>query len=552
MRAPLHVSIDDGVQVLDVTKYTKGLTFRKTAPGGHESAAMTINRPLATFPNLGPADRCTITNGETGRVIWGAGYTENPGQQAGGEGESFQLSVQGGMALASDQAERLIYLDRTLDDWRTDDYHGQFPSAEADAGQYPDGSGTRAGQAALVAQFQSGQPPTTNSQTGLVYDDFKGSVMQLGGIAGYWLGGTSDTGYKLELIAEPEVGGDPIVQISLSTTGAAVFALCDGTTLPPGRTGIVFRLRRSGAATNVTTEKFWGALGEVAVLGQLVDRNGTARNMATFSHVNTAATPVSAYVLASEVAEDLLGRLLKRCNAATAQIDATTAQIDQLAFAEPTRAADVFGELLRHEPDFDWGIGATDAAGMHAFWWRAWPTVPRYRISTTDGYDAPGDENPLCNRVAVTWSDAKGVTQVTMVGIYVPELGDRSPILNGVVDPAFVGRIKDADPINLPDGTGSAANALRVGTQLLTRKADAPKSGTATIDRPLQDLYTGLEVMPWQLEPGYPALVQETGEVQRLTVVEYDDDQAAANLTLGSPLADDEDLIADLLARRTA
>jgi hypothetical protein len=141
----------------------------------------------------------------------------------------------------------------------------------------------------------------------------------------------------------------------------------------------------------------------------------------------------------------------------------------------------------------------------------------------------------------VNWTDGNGNAQSTpvtaaslgLVGIGLPvdDLG---------------ARVKDADPITLPEGKGSAANATRIGGQILTDKINPPKSGTILVRRPIIDQLTGNTVMPWEIEPGYICRVRETGDDLRITQVDYDDDSCSMLLTLGAPVLTDEQRLARL------
>lgn len=529
MRGNLSVRVSDGATDRHVTGHVKDLRFRKTAPGGHHSASCRLTLPLDTFTDLGPNDRLKIYDTRTGETMW-EGYTDNPGVTDGVTGESFDVSAMGGMALASDRTEKLIYLDSSLDGWRKDDLHPQAPSGTAEPSQFPEDAGTRAGAAGLFCQFTPGQPITDNFQTGVLYDAFVGSPMTLGAVVGFNDGGVVDTNYNLEWVCEPL---NAIVAVTLSNGGrfTTVYA---GDAIAAGKTSVAFRLvRRAGGATTVATDSVWGCFGEVAIRGHLVDRFGALRPMSTTAHVVYAsiADPITDHILASEVAEDLLGRILTMCDPATAVLDESTAPINQITYPDGATAAQVLDDLTLFEPDFLWEIGATGAGGLHRFAYRAWPTTARYEISVKDGYNAPGGEVDLCNRIAVYWTNPKGAKRTTVVTQTVDALGTRT---------------RDAESVTLPDGLGSAANALRIGQQILATKATPPKAATATVRRPIMDTQTGSLVEPWEIVPGHLVRVRETGDLLRLTEMEYEDVSCSATLTLGAPVRTVEQLVAAL------
>lgn len=534
MRSPLTVRIYDGESSRVVTRYVRGLRFRKTAPGGHADASCRLVLANSLFTDLGPADRIFIYDGRTGQTVW-EGYTNNPGTQSGRGGEGFELSALGGMSLARDRAERLVYLDTSLEQWTVDWLGKQANSATTAVGQFPEDAGSRAAKPTLFMQFTPGQPVANNAQAGMRYRGLEGSSMKLGGFAGFYDGGQIDANYEIEW----HWPGTLIQDISQSTNGGGIVKYA-GLDFTPGPTDTVgVRLRRvGGGATNIAAgnDNVWGAFGEVKVLGQLVDRNGANRPMATTAHVTIPVSPTflttEAYILASEVVEDLLGRLLTFCSPSSSVIEASTYPIDQLAYMEAATAGQVLEDLCLWEADMLYEVLESNAALKHRFNWRAWPSTARYVLPPSMRVERPGSDIDLCNRIAVNWTDTEGNRQVTIRTSVVAALGSR---------------IRDAEPITLPEGQGSQANAERIGDQVLAAKAAAPKAGKATVDRPILDLLTGQWVQPWEIEPGYLVHLQQTDEDLRLTEVEYDDESTSATLTLGEPVLTIEQRVARLV-----
>jgi hypothetical protein len=233
----------------------------------------------------------------------------------------------------------------------------------------------------------------------------------------------------------------------------------------------MFCLFRTGIGTNVADDTTWSQFDGLSMIGQRMDRNGTL--------LTGAAGLVSAtQVLASQVVEDLLGRLLTFCDPATAQVDATTFGITELAWPEGVKAADVLTKLGLFESGYLWEILESNDAGKHRFNYRAWPTTPRYEVSVRDDWKQRGSDVDLCNRILVAWTDAVGNHQVTAVTAAV--LG-----LTGIGLPvdALGTRVKDADPITLPDGYGSSrtppGSAGRSSPTRSTHPRPAPSSCAA-------------------------------------------------------------------------
>jgi hypothetical protein len=515
--APLSIRINDGTIDRHVTKYASGLQFTKTAPGGHRDCQFHLNLPEGTFRDLGPQDKCWVYS-NTGRTIFGAAYLENPTPLDGYSGQSYDINAFGGMALANDESNPLIYVTSDLTDF-------------TQGGTYTSGSvGTNAD--GLRIQVNSGNTIATSNYVGAGSTVFGRAGMGLGAVRLESYSGKTDTGYQVGafLGSGGMVIGDLTPRI---TTSHVVDTKWVGTDFAAGAL-LLFYLQRIGAATNVTDDDTWVQIDGLSAAGQRMDRTGT---------LLTGATDLvsATQVLASQVVEDLLGRVLTMCDPATATIDATTFGIDQLAYPDGVKAATVLTDLADYEPDYWWGIGADGPNGLHEFWYRAWATAPRYVVSVADGWVQVGSDADLCNRVVVYYTDAEGNRQ--QVVVTADDLG-----LTGIGLPvdALGSRVKDAEPVTLPDGRGSAANAAQVGAAVLRDKIDPPLAGRVTVRRKILDLLTGCEVAPWELEPGWPVTVREKGITLRCTQMTYVDDSVAATLTLGTPRLTDEQRLARL------
>lgn len=531
MRSPLAVRVRDDETDRYVTARVTDLTFKKTAPGGHHSATITIRVPNDTFPNLGATDKIWIYDARTGATVW-EGYVESPGQTKGPAGESYEIAAVGGVSLASDESLPLIYLDRDLSVWFLN-VSGSTANAAADMSADPagvDGDG-------LLCRFAPGQPIGTNSAARISYRGIDRAGMQIAGLKLTSKSGKTDGGYLNELVWYPPIGFSPIQSASdIRTTPMtnARVAGGGGTYDPPaGISRIDLRLRRTGGATNIADDDTWTLFYDLCVLARRMDRHG---NLLTglAAHGGTVES-----VRADWVVEDLLGRVLTMCDPDASTIEAASRLIDQLAYRDGVKAAKVLEDLELWEPDMVWEILETTSTGLHRFNYRAWPTTPRYELSTADGYTLSGGEVDLCNRIAVNWTDAQGRAQVIIVTAYVRELAEQ-------------GRTRDAEPITLPQGQGSVANAQRIGENVLASKANPPKAATAVVARPLLDYLTGRRVMPWELEPGYVARVRETSDDLRITEVNFQDRDCTASLMLGTPAPTLEQRIARLsVTRRT-
>lgn len=518
-RGSLSVRINDGLTDRHVTKDVRDLSFRKTAPGGFTAASMRLLLPRSTFADLGPADKVWIYDERTGRTVW-EGFTENPGTQDGPGGQGFDLSALGTTILASDESRALVYVDKTLDPWIRSS--GIPSTATTEVSGAPDG--VTAGDGIKV-QFPPGQAISTSNTAQMTYAQLRPMNMGLGAISVTTRSGKSDVGYRVYLRTNNQANTSDefdIIQTSMSTTAVTTTHwVAGGGAADPSDGQVVagLALRRIGGATNVADDATWAFFDAISVVGRRVNRTGDLLTGA-------AGLGSATYVLASWVVKDLIGRVLTMVNPFTSVVDDTSFQIDQLAYPDGVRASDLLDDLALWEPDFLWEMLHSTGDG-YVFKYRAWPTTARYEISVKDGYSAPGADIDLCNRIAVYWTDIRGNKQTTIVTASVPALGGAPG------DPGA--RTRDAEPITLPEGKGSAANAQQIGQQILASRANPPKAATAVVRRPITDRITGMGVMPWELEPGYLVRVRETGDLLRLTELEYVDNDVAASLTLGTP-----------------
>ena len=533
LRAPLAVRVDDGVSNVTTSRQASGLRFRKTAPGGFHSAQVRLNLPRETFRDLGGADRVYVY-GPDGSTLW-EGFADNPGRSDGVEGEGFDLSAMGSSIVASDESRTLVYRDHDLGSWGQN--KTRAASASAAATDDPDPPAMTTPENGLLCQFNPGQPVGTNAAAQIGYTGLQDSGMELGGIQLRLKSGKTDSDYRNELLwsSAPGVSGSDSLDAIDATQSATIVRYAGGAVLPTGQDAVALQLVRTGGATNVADDDTWTFFDDVAIVGRRKDRYGV--------DADAVAMQPMAYVLGHLVVEDILGRLLILCDPDTAVIEEGDYEIDQLAYLEGTTAAQLLDDLIEWESDFIWEIGASQPGGGFQFSWRRWPERVRYEISTRDAYDAPGSDVDLCNRIAVFWTNRRGVKK----SLTITASSADYPALAALED---AGRVKDAEPITLPDGLGSLANATRIGTQSLAARANPPVSATAVVRRRILDLYTGNWIYPWQIEPGHLVRVRETGDVLPLTEIEYVDDDEATTLQLGTPLLTDDQRIARLAKKR--
>jgi len=512
MRGELAVRIFDGTTDRHVTQHVSDLRFTKTAPGGHLAASMRLSLPRDTFDDLGPADKCWIYDATTGRPLW-EGFTQNPGATDGPAGQGFDLSAIGTTVLTTDESRALVYIDKDLTKWER--YSGGLAAATVENTADPTGVDTGDG---VLLQFNPAQTVGTGQFVQVGYNHLRGAGLELGAFQWSFKSGKADANYN---VAYVQRGGTPatnIVQGTLSTTLATLGRYVNGGAghFDTGTDAVALDLSRDGGATTIggTDDSTWTWFTELFILMRRMNKFGTLVT-------GSGGMVSSSSVLASQVVEDLLGRVLTFCDKNASTVEATTFLINQLAYYDAVNVRKVLDDLAGLEPDFLSEMLHSTPSG-YVFNYRAWPTEARYEISTADGYSKTGGDVDLCNRIAVTWIDERGRSQVETVTTVVPALDDQ-------------GRIRDAEPVTLTKGRGSQENAQRYGEQVLAAKNEGPKAATARVGRRIKDHLRGTWAEPWEIEPGYMASVRETGDLLRLTQMEYVDADGAAMLQLGLP-----------------
>ena len=500
----------------DVTHLVAGeLGFTTQAPGGEVQCSFRLAGSRVDFPDLGPMTRVWVSD-TRGNLLWGPGYGDNPGEQYDGT-LGFDLTFRGGLSTAEDDARELLYRDTSFENWEADDsgLNPQAASADAAAGNFPDATEA----SGLILQFNPGQPIGPGSEVGLIY---RASVdMGIGAWAFATRGGTIDAGYTLQV----DGGGTRTRTLSLATTGMSLAPVSSPTNV------IRARFRRTGAATNVAFDTVWIGLGAQFVLGQMLDRFGQARSMGT------------APVFASEVATDVLARLLPSCDAASAEIVPSSFPIDQLAYFDGAHAATVLDDLVGLEPDYLWWIGGGGSDAGHSFRFAPWPTRPRYELWSDDGVTFPGSESDLCDRVTVFYTDEKGRKRSTL-------RVTTDPVVLARLD----GRKRSAPTVTLPDGLGSQANAEKAGDAILANSNAVAQAGSVTVRRPIRDLITGEWHDPAALRAGELARVADLGITQRVTATDATVSRSGQEnaLTLGTPVRSFVDLASGQRVHRWA
>lgn len=526
MKAPLGARLEvPGRRPVEVSHILDGFSFRRTAPGGFAGAQGKLWASIEEY-GIGPLTKLVITDGRTAETLW-EGYLDSPGDSFDDTGEAFELNAQGAQTLVSDKADPLLYLDTSMENWRADDRNDErlSDSSQAEASAWPDTE-----REALMLSFAAGSPIAKGSEARMVHDLCENAPMGIGGYSFTVKSGINSNGYSPRITLSNN--GPPVETIDMQTSTYDAAGII-GYNVDNAGDILKIRLRRTAGATNIATDRIWTGFADPVVVGNRLFRDGTSQLASTpLADINVTR------VRAHEVVEDLVARMMPMVDPNRVYIEHGKFDIDQLTYADPARAAGVLEDMELFEPDMVWLVGPSGDDGRYSFSYRDWPAAPRYEISISDGYSAPGENSSLCNRVAIGWTDRKGQQRTTIVTQNVPELGGRPD------DPGA--RTVDAEKLDLDESVSSYSNAQQIGKQLLRLTNNPPTAATATVVRPIWDRRQGCTVAPWEIEPGYLVRLRETGENLRLTEVEVNTDEQSAALTLGEPAPTQEQLIARL------
>ena len=514
MRGPLALVLSDGTTSWDVTVRTSGLRFKRRSDAGDVDLTCTVTIPRDLIRDPGPGWTLRVDDVRTCETVWSGDLTF-PGVTDGKAGQSLDLQALGAGARLQAAKWGLGYVAADEAEWQRANSNKHVDTTQDEKGE---------GNETLEVRFN-----TTSIAVGdrgeWVFRGMKRNGLKVGRVRADVDCGITTSGYMVQL-RTGTTDSDLTVRDShtADTTAFTLRATLDGNIDGSDKVAALGVVRQGSSVT--ATKTHWMRFSDVVVRQVLKDKFGA--NITTGYTDNT--------VKASEVITDMIGRgMFPGVDPTKVTIANTSYDIDNLSWFDGITMGDALQELTTFERDLYWtAYGDSFTAGL-------WDEAdPRHIFSKDDGgITHPGEERTLCNRVAVSWTDRKGKEHTTIVTANVPELGG---------DPAavdFDGIIRDAEDVTLNPGTGSEGNANRAGAEALRLTNHPPKAGTAVIRRPVMDLWAGRLVLPHELMPGCVVVEQETGDLFRLTEVDYSDDDGAATCTLGTPVR----TIAQRLAR---
>ncbi|MCF6376894.1 hypothetical protein L2K70_04700 [Nocardioides KLBMP 9356] len=536
MTLPVPLTVRVGLE--HVTDQVQSLSFRREAVGGVRSIAFTLTRPLSDLGGLEPLAKVCVYNARSAKTV-ADGRLSDTGRTASADGQRWDCVAFGPAQHASDDTRPLIYVDRSASDgWRTVDVTN--PSASMTTSTRPGDTAANATQGLLMT-FPDGSPLVADSRVVARYDRIWQAAQKLGAISVDYVAGLSSSTWLLQAIARTDAGAslDPAFTVA-ATTGLSGVTGVVGGSFANGRNTVELRWIWTGGPTTTAGDSSWGWFGEISVRAMLVDRSG--------ADITTGYS--NEYVLAHEVVNDLLGRVLLDYDGANATVATTSTMIGQLAYPDGITAEQVLADLMAIEPAYRWTTGPDTTGNGYAFRWELWPTTVRYEATLDDGGSFPISTQNVFNQVAVKWVDSSGVNRWSYYTGGAPILDEAGFTRMGVVD--------------LGSEAGSQTAAAAAGAAFLAEHNVPKNAGTLTVARPIRDVLTGAMVQPWEIEAGelvrvlgveaYPdafnAADNDGQGVFRIFAVDYTTEGNVATLALDSDPRDTSDALVKLLKDR--
>jgi hypothetical protein len=521
VRSPLAVRVGNK----HVTQRVSGLTWRKEAVGGLKSISFRVGSALDAFdPDFAALSKVYIQDGRSAVTI-AEGRLTDPSRGAGSDGQVWDMTAFGPAEHASDVTFSYILIDQSVTDgWRRTDSNAA--GGTNGTGPPPDDATDNVVEG-MVLQFPAGIPIATNSRITMRYERLRESGQKLGGFTYTADCGVTDAGYHIRANTSTDAGnGETPATATFSTTPASPVRVVV-THFPTGRNILDFLILRGGGATNVATDTIWGYFGNVCVRALLLDKDGT-------EVTGIYGLP---YMIAHNVVNDLLGRVLTQFDGANATVDTNgTYQIDQMAYPDGVTAEQVLADLMAQAPAYYWTTGPSNSSGKYTFTWKPWPTTVRYEVTINGGGSFPTSTQELYNRVMVRWRNAVGQIKTTIRTMACAALDNATP---PIVRQAL---------LDLGDEAGSLAAAQQAGDAFLADHNVPPNAGTLTISSPIWDNVLRRMVEPFEIEPAelirvrgiesYPNALNASSSdgltVFRIWAMTYNGDDDTANLELDS------------------
>ncbi|OKI47312.1 hypothetical protein A6A27_10720 [Micromonospora sp. CB01531] len=521
----------------DVTADARDLTFRWTDPGGYASCVVPLDRPLTMQPDeIAYYSPMTIYDRQSGAVVWD-GRQEDPGRSAR-DGQVWELAGVGGQAHTRDRSFPIIYADRSIESsaWAPADIQPGQAKGGSQVGS-PDATDARV--AALRLYWDSGLAVKTNDRVATQYVRLRDTGQWVARVGADHREGVPSTQLQVQYVSRHGSfpGTDAALESDNWTTSTASILQQIGVGGMDKHAAPELRLYNPGG-TATSGDTYWTEFSNVYVIGSRYLKGGTEK-----------LSGYASTVLASDVVEDLLGRVLTQFDGANAIVTPTSLAIDQLAYPDGVTPDRILSDLLALEGGFTWRVWERGSTGKFRFEFVPVPSQVRYEADVVDGYDSQGSGDGLYNRVTVRWRDSSGKYRTIVRTATVPALDAVSLIRQGQLD--------------LGDEVGSLSAAQAAGDRWLAERQYPANGGRLRIARPILDLLSGRMVMPWEVRPGLIRVrgilprpdalngVSRDGvTIFRIVSSEYRASDGSATLELDSYARTTPRMIADLVRQR--
>lgn len=533
---PLSVRLKTIFRDDHITDELDDLQFSSTSPGGYETCTLTLHRSLGFTPGeLDVYGRLYVY--DAGGIVW-EGRLQDPGRTAGNEGEVYQVAAVGGVAHLQDRTQPYILVDAQLDRFELQQFSTEHPKREARVDE------DSSSNPAIWLTAPTGTSWASNHQGCMVYPHIRRAGQELGA---YTVSGdcgriTAGTWRWRTVTRDPSGVGTVDRDVDFTTAGIAASQREVGDSFPDGDDQLEFRIQQTSGVTQTPNDDTWAIFAFFGVTAKLVTKAGVARG-AAYNYNDR-------YLMAEEIVEDVLGRLLPEFDGANATVSAGTHQIDQMAYPDGVTPAQVLEDVRALEIGFTYHVWeSTPDTELFKFEWIAWPTTVRYEADIIDGFSAPASGNTIYNKCRVRYRDNRGnirsVLEERSVGTLTAAGFDRTAFLD------------------LGDEVSSLANAVRAGDQFLQEHQFAVNAGRLTISRPILDHDQGRMVQPWEIRAGslirvrgvesYPDALNRDGRdgltIFKIAATSYSASEAAATLDLDAYAPSVSRALANLASR---
>jgi hypothetical protein len=536
LTVPLSVRLITNRSDRRVTKEIRDISYRSVIPGGFASCSISLNRPLKLQPDeVALYGILQVSDTRNGQVLW-EGRMEDPGRTAGSEGQIFEIVAIGPSAHARDRTVTLIYNDRRLDEnaWqKAYGTTGELINATVAAGENP----TFSDDEGLLLTFGNSNSTAGKCCTA-VYKALEYAGQNLAFMTYRWDCGISNVNWQVKAFSS---GSNEWRSQTSSTAGSGLDNGFLGVDWSLGDRRPVLKFQQVTGGSGGTDDTVWVVYVDLVIVATRYLKTGVERTDVNQAYQTTDGDGI----LASEVAADLLGRLLTQYDGTNAVIDTTTFRIEQFAFPDGATPEKILEDAMSFEPNTFWAAWERGSTGKYRFEFKVWPTAPRFEADIVDGYDAPGTGADLYSHVLVRYRDKQNRIRHTSGSQTISELTN-----------AVGGSLIRQGFIDLGDEAGGTqVNADQAADKFLDEHRFAPNAGQLTVMRNIVDLSTGRYVAPEEaplkvpgklirirgVQPRVDALnpVDRDGiSIFRCTGAEFSASSAAATLDLeSSPFA---------------